>query len=91
MLLRGHAQFIVKGVVEDLLEVVPVRDVSAADGVCLCKDAPLTLRFIADIGGWEKEGDIEKKLRWENVKKERKRGRERGEKEGERRKGRERN
>merc|ERR1719188_1891575 len=50
LLLRGHTELIVHGVVPDLLHVVPVGDDSVLHGVLKGEDAPLTLSLVTYIG-----------------------------------------
>merc|ERR1712032_1130366 len=50
VLLRGHTQLVVEGVVPDLLHVVPVGDDAMLDGVLQSEDTPLGLGLVSDIG-----------------------------------------
>ncbi|KFP07456.1 hypothetical protein N300_11476, partial [Calypte anna] len=50
VLLRGHTQLIVEGVVPDLLHVVPVCDDAVFNGVLQGQDTSLALRFISYVG-----------------------------------------
>merc|ERR1712098_879684 len=50
LLLRGNTEFIVEGVVPDLLHVIPVSDDSVLNGVLEGKDASLGLGLISNIG-----------------------------------------
>ncbi|KFW79236.1 hypothetical protein N305_07939, partial [Manacus vitellinus] len=49
VLLGGHTQLVVEGVVPDLLHIVPVGDDAMLDGVLEGQDAPLALRLIPDV------------------------------------------
>src|SRR3990167_8779034 len=49
VLLGGHAELVVEGVVPDLLHVVPVGHDSVLNGVLQRQDSTLRLRFIANI------------------------------------------
>ncbi|KFW76207.1 hypothetical protein N305_10612, partial [Manacus vitellinus] len=49
VLLGGHAQLVVEGVVPDLLHVVPVGDDAVLDGVLEREDAPLALRLVPHV------------------------------------------
>lgn len=49
MLLRGHAQLVVEGMVPDLLHIVSVGDSAVLDGVREGQDAPLALGLVADV------------------------------------------
>jgi len=49
MLLRGHTQFVVEGVMPDLLHVVPVGDNAVLDGILQGQDASLGLSLVADV------------------------------------------
>jgi len=49
MLLGGHAQFVVEGVMPDFLHVVPVGDDAVFDGILQRKDASLGLSLVADV------------------------------------------
>merc|ERR1712130_1075008 len=50
LLLRGNTEFIVEGVVPDLLHVIPVGDDSVLSGVLKSKDTSLGLSLISNIG-----------------------------------------
>merc|ERR1712201_68631 len=50
LLLRGNTEFIVEGVVPDLLHVIPVGDDSVLNGVLEGKDTSLGLGLISNIG-----------------------------------------
>merc|ERR1712128_114846 len=50
LLLRGHSQLVVEGVVPDLLHVVPVGDDSVLHGVLEGEDTPLGLGLVTYIG-----------------------------------------
>jgi len=50
MLLGGHAQFVVEGVMPNLFHVVPVGDDAVLDGILQRKDASLGLSLVADVG-----------------------------------------
>ncbi|KGL73103.1 hypothetical protein N309_08917, partial [Tinamus guttatus] len=50
VLLRGHAQLVVEGVVPNLLHVVPVCDDAVFNGVLQGQDTPLALSFIPYVG-----------------------------------------
>merc|ERR1712226_150184 len=50
VLLRGHTELVVEGVVPDLLHVVPVGDDSVLNGVFQGEDTPLGLGLVSDIG-----------------------------------------
>ena len=50
VLLGGHTQLIVEGVMPDLLHVVPVGDDSMLDGVLEGEDTPLGLGLVSNIG-----------------------------------------
>merc|ERR1712218_570472 len=50
LFLRGNTEFIVEGVMPDLLHIIPVGDDSVFDGVLEGKDTSLGLSFITDIG-----------------------------------------
>merc|ERR1712240_327300 len=50
LLLGGHTQLVVEGVVPDLLHVVPVGDDAVLNGVLQGEDTPLGLGLVADIG-----------------------------------------
>jgi hypothetical protein len=47
---RGHTQFIVEGVVPDLLHIVPVGDSTVFNGVLQGRDTSLALGLIAHVG-----------------------------------------
>ncbi|KFO76326.1 hypothetical protein N303_08553, partial [Cuculus canorus] len=49
VLLGGDAQLVVKGVVPDLLHVIPVGDNTVLDGVLEGEDAPLALRLVPHV------------------------------------------
>ncbi|KFP04569.1 hypothetical protein N300_09866, partial [Calypte anna] len=49
VLLRGHPQLVVEGVVPDLLHVVPVGDDAVLDGVLQGEDAPLALGLVPHV------------------------------------------
>ena len=48
MLLRGHAELVVEGVVPDLLHIIPVGDDTVLDGVLQSEDTTLGLRPSTD-------------------------------------------
>merc|ERR1719323_1957837 len=48
--LRGNTEFIVEGVMPDLLHVIPVGDDAMLNGVLQGEDTPLGLSLIPDIG-----------------------------------------
>merc|ERR1712201_37630 len=50
LLLRGNTEFIVEGVVPDLLHVIPVCDDSVLNGVLEGKDTSLGLSLVSNIG-----------------------------------------
>ncbi len=50
MLLRGHTELVVEGVVPDLLHVVPVGDDAVLDGILEGEDATLGLGLVTDVG-----------------------------------------
>merc|ERR1712033_122636 len=50
LLLRGNTEFIVEGVVPDLLHIIPVGDDSVLNGVLKSKDTSLGLSLISNIG-----------------------------------------
>jgi len=50
VLLGGNTQFVVEGVVPDLLHVVPVGDDSVLDGVLEGEDTTLGLGLVTDVG-----------------------------------------
>merc|ERR1711953_1226621 len=50
VLLWGHAQLVVEGVVPDLLHVVPVGDDSMLNGILQSEDTPLGLGLVSNIG-----------------------------------------
>merc|ERR1719447_1312893 len=50
LLLGGHTQLVVEGVVPDLLHVVPVGDDAVLNGVLQGEDTSLGLGLVADIG-----------------------------------------
>ena len=50
VLLWGHAQLVVEGMVPDFLHIVPVCDDTVLDGVFQAKDTPLALGLISYIG-----------------------------------------
>merc|ERR1719348_349183 len=50
LLLRGHTELVVHGVVPDLLHVIPVGDDSVLHGVLEGQDTPLGLGFVSDVG-----------------------------------------
>jgi hypothetical protein len=50
LLLGGHAELVVEGVMPDLLHVVPVGDDAVLHGVLEGEDAPLGLGLVTDIG-----------------------------------------
>merc|ERR1711899_420996 len=50
LLLRGNTEFIVKGVMPDLLHIIPVGDDTMFNWVFQGKDTPLGLSFISNIG-----------------------------------------
>merc|ERR1719186_2370225 len=50
LFLRGNTEFIVEGVVPDLLHIIPVCDDSVFNGVLEGKDTSLGLGFISNIG-----------------------------------------
>ncbi|KFP29349.1 hypothetical protein N325_05478, partial [Colius striatus] len=49
VLLGGHPQLVVKGVVPDLLHVIPVGDDAVLDGVLQGQDAPFALGLIPHV------------------------------------------
>ncbi|KAL2296269.1 hypothetical protein Nmel_018569, partial [Mimus melanotis] len=49
VLLGGHTQLIVEGVVPDLLHVIPVGDDAVLDGVLEREDPPLALRLVTHV------------------------------------------
>ena len=49
MLLGRDAEFVVEGVMPDLLHVVPVGDDSVLDGILEREDTALALRLVADV------------------------------------------
>merc|ERR1712119_181224 len=50
LFLRGYTEFIVEGVVPDLLHVIPVGDDSVLNGVLEGEDTSLGLSLISNIG-----------------------------------------
>merc|ERR1719308_700587 len=50
LLLRGHTELVVHGVVPDLLHVVPVGDDSVLHGVLEGEDTPLALSLVTHVG-----------------------------------------
>lgn len=50
VLLRGHTELVVEGVMPDLLHIIPVADDTMLDGVLEGQDTPLGLRLVADVG-----------------------------------------
>merc|ERR1712167_109783 len=50
LLLGGHTELVVEGVVPDLLHVVPVGDDSVLDGVLEGEDSSLGLGLVTDVG-----------------------------------------
>merc|ERR1712227_517373 len=50
LLLRGNTEFIVEGVMPDLLHVIPVGDDTVLNGVFQGEDTSLGLSLITDIG-----------------------------------------
>jgi hypothetical protein len=50
VLLRGHSELVVEGVMPDLLHVVPVGDDAVLDGILEGEDATLGLRLVAHVG-----------------------------------------
>merc|ERR1719384_2031752 len=50
LFLRGNTEFIVEGMVPDLLHVIPVGDDSVLNGVLEGEDTSLGLSFISNIG-----------------------------------------
>merc|ERR1712026_477351 len=50
LLLGGNTEFIVEGVMPDLLHIIPVGDDTVFNGVLQGKDTPLGLSFISNIG-----------------------------------------
>merc|ERR1711923_128270 len=50
LLLRGNTEFVVEGVVPDLLHVIPVGDDSVLNGVFQGEDTSLGLSLISNIG-----------------------------------------
>merc|ERR1712174_85937 len=50
LLLRGNTEFIVEGVVPDLLHIIPVGDDSVLNGVLQGEDTSLGLSLISNIG-----------------------------------------
>merc|ERR1711910_81585 len=50
LFLRGNTEFIVEGVMPDLLHVIPVGDDTVFNGVFQGKDTSLGLSFISNIG-----------------------------------------
>merc|ERR1719385_114285 len=50
LLLGGHTQLVVEGVVPDLLHVVPVGDDAVLDGVLQGEDTSLGLGLVTDVG-----------------------------------------
>merc|ERR1712061_553563 len=50
LFLRGNTEFIVEGVMPDLLHIIPVGDDTVFNGVFQGKDTPLGLSFISNIG-----------------------------------------
>merc|ERR1719495_885682 len=50
LFLRGNTEFIVEGVVPDLLHIIPVGDDTVFNGVFQGEDTSLGLCFISDIG-----------------------------------------
>jgi len=47
VLLRRNPEFVVEGVVPDLLHVVPVGNNAMLDGILQCEDTTLRLSFVA--------------------------------------------
>merc|ERR1712129_528475 len=50
LLLRGNTEFIVEGVMPDLLHIIPVGDDTVFNGVFQGEDTSLGLSFISNIG-----------------------------------------
>ncbi|KFR13484.1 hypothetical protein N306_12013, partial [Opisthocomus hoazin] len=50
VLLGGHTQLVVEGVVPDLLHVIPVGDDAVLNGVLQGQDTPLALGFVSHVG-----------------------------------------
>lgn len=50
VLLRGNTQFVVEGVVPNLLHVVPIRDDAVLNGISQREDTTLRLCLITDVG-----------------------------------------
>merc|ERR1712183_1045498 len=50
LFLWGNTEFIVEGVMPDLLHIIPVGDDTVFNGVFQGKDTPLGLSFISNIG-----------------------------------------
>merc|ERR1719466_735078 len=50
LFLGGNTEFIVEGVMPDLLHIIPVGDDTVFNGVFQGKDTPLGLSFISNIG-----------------------------------------
>ncbi len=50
VLLRGHAELVVEGVVPDLLHVVPVGDDAVLDWVLQGQDTSLALSLVSNVG-----------------------------------------
>ena len=50
VLFRGNSEFVVEGVMPDLLHVIPIGNNTVLDGVLECKDTSLALGFVTDVG-----------------------------------------
>merc|ERR1711977_779684 len=50
LFLRGNTEFIVEGVMPDLLHIIPVGDDTVFNGVFQGKDSSLRLGFVSNIG-----------------------------------------
>merc|ERR1712112_555435 len=64
LLLRGHTELVVHGVVPDLLHVVPVGDDSVLHGVLEGEDTPLGLGLVTDIGVLLSHTDHDTHMSW---------------------------
>ncbi|KAI5089829.1 hypothetical protein C0J45_19964, partial [Silurus meridionalis] len=50
VLLRGHTQLVVEGVVPDLLHIIPVGDDAMLDGVFQSQDTSFALGLVSHVG-----------------------------------------
>ena len=64
MFLGGYSEFIVEGVVPNLLHVVPIGDNAVFDGVLDGEDATLVLRFVANVAVHLAHADHDAYVTW---------------------------